>query len=180
MVRRLSPLGAVVRGAIAGAVGTAVMDTVLYRRYRAGGGTQQALAWELAQGVDDWDSAPAPAQVGRRLVEGLFQVELEPRWARTATNVMHWVYGVAWGVQFGVVAGSLRRRPRAAGLLLGPVVWGSGYVVLPLAKLYKPVWEYDATTLAKDLSAHMAYGNATAATFRLLSHVGRREPTATG
>jgi hypothetical protein len=37
-----------------------------------------------------------------------------------------------------------------------------------LAKLYKPIWEYDAKTLAKDLSAHFAYGLGTAATFRLL------------
>jgi hypothetical protein len=37
-----------------------------------------------------------------------------------------------------------------------------------LAKLYKPIWEYDAETLAKDLSAHLAYGLATAATFGLL------------
>ena len=45
----------------------------------------------------------------------------------------------------------------------------SSYAVLPLAKLYKPIWEYDRKTLAKDLSAHLAYGLATAAAFRLLT-----------
>jgi hypothetical protein len=40
--------------------------------------------------------------------------------------------------------------------------------VLPLVKLYKPIWEYDRTTLAKDLSAHLVYGIGTAAAFRLL------------
>jgi hypothetical protein len=47
-------------------------------------------------------------------------------------------------------------------------VFLSGYVVLPLAKLYKPIWEYDAQTLAKDLSAHLAYGMVTAEAFRAL------------
>jgi len=41
--------------------------------------------------------------------------------------------------------------------------------VLPLAKVYKPIWQYDARTLAKDLSAHLAYGIGTAAAFRVLS-----------
>jgi uncharacterized membrane protein YagU involved in acid resistance len=85
------------------------------------------------------------------------------------TNVVHWATGLAWGAQFGIVAGSTRRRPWALGLLLGPLVWLAGYVILPMAKLYKPIWEYDRKTLAKDLSAHIVYGAATAATFAALT-----------
>ncbi|MGH9075473.1 MAG: hypothetical protein ACRDZQ_15335 [Acidimicrobiales bacterium] len=47
-------------------------------------------------------------------------------------------------------------------------MWATSYVVLPLAKLYKPIWDYDAPTLWKDLSAHLAYGAAVAGTFRAL------------
>ena len=74
-----------------------------------------------------------------------------------------------WGAQYGLVAGSLRRLRPGSGLILGPVVFGSGYLVLPLAKLYKPIWEYDASTLAKDFSAHLVYGLVTAEAFRLLA-----------
>jgi hypothetical protein len=42
-------------------------------------------------------------------------------------------------------------------------------VILPAAKLYKPIWDYDAKTLANDLSAHLVYGFATAIARRLLS-----------
>lgn len=42
-------------------------------------------------------------------------------------------------------------------------------MILPILKLYKPIWEYDAKTLADDLSAHLVYGLATAATLRALS-----------
>jgi hypothetical protein len=153
----------------AGALGTAAMDMVLFRRYRRGGGAQALVEWEFSAGLDDWERAAAPAHVGRRLVEGLFQIELDPKWARLTNNVMHWGYGLLWGAQYGLVAGSARRLPHTNGLVLGPVVFLSGYVVLPLAKLYQPIWEYDASTLAKDLSAHMAYGVVTAEVFRLLA-----------
>ncbi len=165
---RPTPLGVVGRGILAGAAGTAAMDLVLYRRYRDGGGTQPFPDWELSAGLDDWEQAAAPAQVGRRIVEGLFRIELDPRWARSANNLMHWAYGLAWGAQYGLVTGSLRKPRPAYGLVLGPVVWGSGYVVLPLAKLYKPIWEYDTTTLANDLSAHLVYGLTTGVVFRAL------------
>ena len=166
---RVSPLGAVAVGAAAGAIGTAAMDLVWYRRYRNGGGQQGLLAWETADGVDKWDDTSAPGQVGRRLVEGLTQTELPDRWARTSTNVVHWATGLAWGAQFGIIAGSTKRRSWALGLLLGPLVWLAGYVLMPLAKLYKPIWQYDAKTLSKDLSAHVVYGAATGAAFAALT-----------
>ncbi len=172
MPRPLTPVGALARGVVAGALGTLAMDLVLYRRYRRHGGAQPFGEWELSAGLEDWEGAPAPAQVGRRVVEGLFQVELAPRWARLTNNVVHWGYGLAWGAQYGVVAGSARRLPPGPGLVLGPVVFLSGYVALPLAKLYKPIWEYDGATLAGDLAGHLAYGVVTAEAFRLLA--GRR------
>jgi hypothetical protein len=42
-------------------------------------------------------------------------------------------------------------------------------VVLPLAGVYKPIWEYDVPTLWQDLSAHLVYGLGTAVTFRKMA-----------
>ncbi len=50
-----------------------------------------------------------------------------------------------------------------------PVVWLSGYVVLPLAKVYKPIWAYDLPTLRDDLSAHIVYGTVVSAVFAVLT-----------
>lgn len=171
-----TPLGALGRGLLAGAAGTVAMDLLLYRRYRHSGGAQSLAEWEFSAGLDDWGRAPAPAHVGKRLVEGLFQVKLDPRWARLTSNVMHWGYGLAWGAQYGLAAGSATSLRHSSGLVLGPVVFASGYVVLPLAKLYKPVWEYDGPTLARDLSAHVLYGIVTAETFQLLHRMASRPP----
>jgi len=169
----MTPLGALLRGATAGAVGTAAMDLLLYSRYRLGGGEQSLLAWELGAGSSDWDGAPAPALVGKRVVEGLFKVELSPRWARVTNNLTHWGYGKLWGAQYGIVAGSAAVPHAWYGLALGSLAFGTGYVVLPLAKLYKPIWEYDGKTLAKDYSAHLVYGLTTGVAFRLLAAARR-------
>ena len=170
----MTPLGALFRGTTSGAVGVAAMDLLLYRRYRSGGGGQGFWEWELSGGLADWEDAPAPAIVGKRLVEGLFQVELSPRWARAANNLTHWGYGKLWGGSYGLLAGSAAVPHPWYGLALGTAAWGSGYVVLPLAKLYQPIWEYDAKTLAKDYSAHLVYGVTTAVVFRLLAPCRRR------
>lgn len=163
-----TPLGAILKGAVAGIVGTAAMDAVWYLRYRKGGGEQSFTEWEFT-GVEDYESAPAPAQMGKRLVEGLLDVELDPRTASPMNNVVHWATGAGWGVSHGIVHGSMARPTILGGLLTGVGAWGSSYGVLAPAGLYKPMWEYDTKTLWKDLSAHLAFGLGTAIAYSILS-----------
>ena len=165
----VTPIGAVTRGLVAGAVGTAAMDALLFARYRFGGGKSRFAAWEFSSGLTSWDDAPAPAQVGKRLVEGLFERKLPPERAALVNNVTHWVYGMLGGAQYGTVAGSLATPLIRLGLPFGAIVWATGYMILPAAKLYEPIWKYDGPTLAKDLSAHLVYGFGTATAFRLLA-----------
>lgn len=164
-----TPAAAIARGLLAGALGTAAMDALLYERYRRDGGDSNAGDWELSAGLTSWDEAPAPALVGKRLVEGLFGVELPARSVPVVNNVTHWAFGILNGAQYGILAGSLKRHRIRHGLLFGATVWATGYAVLPAAKLYKPIWEYDPETLAEDLSAHLVYGLATATALRALS-----------
>jgi hypothetical protein len=164
-----TPLGAVSRGMVAGAVGTAAMDLLQFGLYRRAGGDSAFTAWEFSAGLSSWDDAPAPAQVGKRLVEGLFGLEIPPQRAALVNNLTHWAFGIFGGTQYGVVAGSLRRPRVRYGVPFGSTVWATGYVILPAAKLYQPIWEYDAKTLAKDLTAHLVYGLGTSTAFRLLS-----------
>jgi hypothetical protein len=166
---RTAPLAALGRGLAAGTIGTAAMDIALFARYRRGGGASRFAAWESSAGVDAWDKAPAPAQVGRRLVEGLFQKQLPDARARLVNNVTHWAFGILAGAQYGILAGSLRRPRVLYGVPFGAGVWAGGYVVLPAMKLYEPIWKYDLKTLADDLSAHLVYGLATAAAQQLLT-----------
>jgi hypothetical protein len=145
------------------------MDTFLFVRYRRAGGSSSAWEWESSAGVTSWEQAPAPALVGKRLVEGLFGIELPSARTRLVNNVMHWSYGTFNGAQYGIVAVSLPERRIRYGLPFGAAVWIGDYVILPAAKLYEPIWKYDAKTLANDLSAHLVFGLATATALRLLS-----------
>ena len=170
--RVLTPLAAIARGALAGAAGTVAMDALIYRRYVADGGEQRFRDWETAAGVDSYDRAPAPAQVGRRLAEGYLQRDLPPSSARPLTNVMHWATGIAWGVNHGIVVGSLGRRRASYGLITGMTAWTASYAMLAPAGLYEPIWRYPADVLAKDAGAHAVFGLVTGTAFRLVA--GRR------
>ena len=158
-------LRGIVAGAVAGAIGTAAMDLLLYERYRRDGGKSTFGTWELAADVMGWEDASTPGQLGRKALRVASGHEPPDEWARATTNVVHWATGIGWGVQYGALAGLTSTLPRARALALGPVAWLSGYVVLPLAKVYKPIWEYDARTLGDDLSAHLVYGAVVSTVF---------------
>ncbi len=149
------------RGLAAAAAGTLAMDVAQYVQFRAGGGDQGFLDWETSSGLDSWEDAPAPAQVGRRIVEGLTGRQLSPARARLCNNVMHWLYGSSAGVPLALVTGTTRLPAAAAGPPFGAGVWLGSYAVLGSMGLYKPIWQYSPSVLAKDLGNHLIYGTAT-------------------
>jgi hypothetical protein len=149
------PAASIVRGVAAGAVGTLAMDALLYRRYRKAGGRSAFRAWELSEGADAWETAPAPARVAKRLLEGVTRREVPARYVRPLNNVMHWGFGLANGAAYG--------------LPFGAAVWAAGYAVLPQLGVYRQIWDYDLETLEKDLGAHLVFGTATAAAFSILA-----------
>ena len=164
----MTPLAAVVAGLLAGAVGTVCLDAVHYLKDRRAGGTERPLAWEFAP-VDGWETAPAPGQVAKRVLEGFTQRKLPGRSAWITSTIAHWAYGSAAGAAYGILAGSLPTPHPRYGLPLGAAVFAGDYIALPAAGLYQPIWEYDAETLAWDLGAHLAYGAGTGITFWLLA-----------
>jgi hypothetical protein len=152
-------------GALSGAVGTLAMDLLLYVRYRRNGGTDSAWRWESAEDVKSWSEASAPGQLGEKVERLVTRRPPPDRWARATTNAVHWATGAAWGLQYGALASRPSKHPVLRPLALGPAVWLAGYAVLPLAGVYRPIWNYDARTLGRDLSAHLVYGVTTGAAF---------------
>src|SRR5262249_61743451 len=93
--------------------------------------------------------------------------DLSARGAGPASTATHGGYGWAAAPLYGFGAGSLREPSPLSGLPFGAAVWAVGYAVPPEAGIYKPIWEYDAKTLAGDLAGHLAYGAGTGAAFWL-------------
>jgi hypothetical protein len=166
----LTPLAAVAAGLLAGAVGTVCLDAVQYLKHRRAGGTESPLAWEFAP-VDSWETAPDPGQVAKRVIEGFTQRKLPDRSAWPISTAAHWAYGSAAGAAYGILAGSRPTPHPVYGPPFGAALFANDYIALPTAGLYKPIWKYDAKTLAWDLSAHLAYGAGTGTTFWLLTKI---------
>jgi len=94
-------LAAVATGLLAGAIGTACMDTVRYVMYRRAGGKAGPLAWEFAP-IDDWEQAPdrllAAQSRSRRLSSAARKRRVtcsptpgSPRWGATwPVNSLRW------------------------------------------------------------------------------------------
>ena len=157
-------------GAVSGAAGTAVMDLILFARYKRAGGTTRFVGWETSESAQSWNDASTPGQVGRRLVATLSGWEMPDSWARTTVNVVHWSTGVGWGVVFSVAGHNSRGRPLVTAPILGVSAWLTSYAILPVMKLYEPIWKYDARTLAKDLAVHLTFGAVTTVVFGELSN----------
>ena len=169
-MERITPLGAVARGALAGMAGVLAMDLVWYRRYRGGGGEDSFADWEFSAGTTDYESAGPPAQFGKRIVEAVLQKELPPESARTMNNAVHWMTGVGWGTAHAVVFGAASQRSQPLlGAVTGVAAWVASYFVLAPAGIYRSITEYDKETLWKDLSAHLVFGTTTGLVYRLFN-----------
>ncbi|MEA2256817.1 MAG: hypothetical protein QOG35_2862 [Solirubrobacteraceae bacterium] len=136
-----SPAAALARGLAAGAAGTAAMTAAQTAYYRVTGG----------------EPSDTPAQVGRRIVEGVLRREVPDERMPLLNQLMHWLYGTSWGGLYGIVAGHRGRGP-GGGMALAAVVWATSVVELPALGVAPPVWEYDPATLASDVGFHAVYG----------------------
>lgn len=161
-----SPLAALGRGLLAGLAGTAAMTAyqLAVQRARAQGNGAKPRAWK---------DAPAPAQVAKRILTGVFQVPVGLERAGQLAHAMHWVYGTTCGAAYGLVQGTIERAPLAVGAGFGTGVWTASYGQLVPMGIYEPPWRYPPAELALDLSYHLVYGVATALAFEALTPSGR-------
>lgn len=168
-------IGNAAAGAVAGALATAAMDALWYRRYRAGGGDRDFRTWEFtttASSFED-DETPAPAKVGKRIADAI-GVELADSSVSTMNNAVHWATGVGWGKVAGLAAGRLPLPATAVGLGTGVVAWATSYATLAPLGIYEPISTYDRATLWRDLSAHLLFGAVLGAVLTLARSHARR------
>lgn len=176
MRTRPTPLGAISRGLAAGLIGTAVMTAAqeLWAKIQASQATEDPGGGEQGDGdkqqdaQDPWEQASMPAQVARRIIEGVFHKQVSPELVPLLTHGMHWAYGTAWGAVYGPIEGTFPGRPLRRGLLFGTGVWVMAYVQLVPMGLYELPWRYSAKDLATELGFHLAYGCGVGFGYRVL------------
>jgi hypothetical protein len=161
----------IAKGILAGAAGTAAMtihQTIRQRLSESDAGSDAAGAGGSDQTADPWRTAPAPAQVGKRLIGALTGAQLSPGAIPALTQVMHWSYASSWGVGYALARRTLRARPRLLGPGFGVFVWVMSYVQLVPLGIYDPPWRYPPGAVADEVAYHLTYGASLALAYRLL------------
>jgi hypothetical protein len=177
---RVGPLLDVAAGAAAGLAGTWVMSLVHQPIMRSGGEATRRREKEAQGGMPPATIRAAEAAAG---VAGK---PLSPERKRVGGKLVHYAYGIAWGVGFALAARSLARSaplrwPLAAGAAFGAALWVlSDEVLVPLFRFSRPPTRYPASTHVKGLAAHLVYGVATEASWRLFRAATRASLPGTG
>lgn len=156
------------KGAIAGAVGTLTLDLIQFARHRASNGDESFPEWEITTDTP-MSEAGAPAEFADRVTDAV-GVDIPEHAGGATTNIVHWLTGMGYGIAHALFTSRL--PPVAAGVTTGTAAFANSYGVLGAMGIYKPAWEYEPSTLAKDLGGHLAYGLATDATYRALDRTG--------
>lgn len=103
-----TPLGVVGRGLIAGAAGTAAMTVY-----------QTAVAKLRGS-----EASTTPAEVGKRVIRGVFHRRFDEDHTGALNNAMHWSYGTGWGTVYVLTDGIVNPPMVPRGLAFGTLVWG--------------------------------------------------------
>jgi hypothetical protein len=141
--------GAIGRGLVAGAIGTAAM-------------TVSSTLEQKARGREA-STAPADAAMKALGIEGFCDDGARSRFS----NLVHWGYGTGWGVPRALLhhAGLGTTGATAAH---GAALWGSEQVMLPALGVAPPLWEWGAAEVAIDAGHHLVYAVATAVAYEAL------------
>ena len=167
MATHQSPLAVIVKGALAGAAGTAVMSAFMERApelmERTGMGSGEPPA-----PPEEPEAASSPTEeLADRVTDG----ELAPDDLSVAGQAIHWGYGAAWGAYFAVIQSTFRPPSIIHGLFLGGLMTTVAVKLVPqLGLAPEPRTREQLITSA---ASHGVYGVTTAIVYRVLN-LGRR------
>jgi hypothetical protein len=132
-----------VRGAIAGAVGTAAL-TLTYE-------TERRMRPDV-EGQLDYDDSLVPGQI---VASVLHLPSVSTGEEAALGNLLRWGYGSA----FGIMHRTLRRRlPEPyASLVFGGMLMSATFSLFPLLGHTPPPWKWPRDVLATSLGTHVAY-----------------------
>ncbi len=167
--RTPSPLGALVRGMVAGMAGAALQS--LFFRATARWSPEPTSVAPANGGKPAREQSENTLETaGRRVVEGLMKRgPLRAAEKRRAATAVHYLFGAAWGGLYGL----WRESGRSSGTAFGALVWlASDNLILPAFRLAGWPRRYRLAEHGYALQAHLAYGVGTAAAYALLRDVG--------
>lgn len=165
-----SPLAVIVKGALAGAAGTAVMSAFLERApelmERAG-----IAAEPDAEPPTPPESGDEPGSPTEELADRVTEGALAADERALAGEAIHWGYGAAWGAYFAVVQSTFKPSPVIHGAFLGGLMTAVATKVVPQLGLAPAPRSREE--LLTNVGSHVVYGVATGLAYQILN-LGRR------
>jgi hypothetical protein len=135
-----TPLGAAMKGAVAGLAGTAVltaaMQQVPHMLEQVGLGPSKKGEWSGAGGGRH--SEKPVEKLAEKVAEGVFDTRLDRKDRQVAGQVIHWAYGAGWGTLYGVVQSTFRLPHLLHGTLLAGLMALAAATVVPSTKVVPP------------------------------------------
>ena len=136
-------------------------------------GLGATAAMTIAQGAEfvltDAEPSSSPADVADKLKRRVGQGKLKRKHRRAANQGMHWLYGVSWGIPYGIVAGRSEVAPEVSGPVFGLLVWGAALAHEPALGLADVPWKRSLQSLGSEALFHLVYGIGAGGTLRWLS-----------
>jgi hypothetical protein len=162
-----SPLAVIVKGALAGAAGTAVMSAFMERA--------PELMERAGVGADDPPAPPedgeGPGSPTEELAERMVEEPLDADTRAAAGQAIHWGYGAAWGAYYAVIQSTFRLPTTLHGIWLGGLMTAVATKVVPrLGLTPEPRNREELITSA---ASHVVFGVTTGIVYRILN-LGRR------
>ncbi|HUE75532.1 MAG TPA: DUF1440 domain-containing protein, partial [Chloroflexota bacterium] len=160
-----TPLGAVMKGAMAGLAGTVVM-TYAMKTVPTLMQSTQAKGTRPARRQSDGESLEPPAQLARKVGSEVLEQPVDAEQAKEIGQGIHWAYGMSWGVLFGIIQGTLWLSPLKFGVLLGTLVWAVGpNWLVPLMKIGPEPSKQPTEQTVMSWAFHALFGVVTALSF---------------
>lgn len=160
-----SPLAVVIKGALAGAAGTAAMTAFLQEA--------PGLMERVGLGTARPPTPPAKPSRRRSSTEKVAEsaTTLSTEHSKMAGEALHWAYGSGWGAYYAVIQSTFRLPPILHGVWLGGLMTFVAVRVLPMVGLAPAPKTRDQLIITG--ASHAVFGVTTAIVYSVLNF-GRR------
>ncbi|MBI2167948.1 MAG: hypothetical protein HYU28_00375 [Actinobacteria bacterium] len=148
----------IIKGLVAGAVGTVVMN----------------LSSETEMNYRGRAASTSPGRAFNKLLSfaGCPVLDADGRALKILSSWTHYLYGTLWGLVLWAYFGELEWPIALAGPAFFLTVWLTEQVELPLLKIAPWSWTWGAKEVAIDLWHHVAYATGAVAAWVLLGVAG--------
>ncbi|MGI5862805.1 MAG: hypothetical protein ACOX6T_12205 [Myxococcales bacterium] len=164
----VTPLGALFRGMVAGAIGAYAQNVFFKRTAKIAPPTPEGV---FTPPEEEQKREIALETTARRFTEGMMKRgPLTDAQKKRGATLVHYAFGAMWGGLYGLTRETLpaTRNPLGVAAYSAAVWMLADNVVLPAFKLAAWPQKYPLKTHAYALAAHFAYGTAIASSYETM------------